>query len=65
MRYATGFEIIEFDNYKLVNVINPWDSSAYLAKYYLVKDENIKVPDDGTKIKIPVESISATSFTHY
>lgn len=63
--YAVGFSIHEFENYKKLTVFNPWVENAEYAKYYLVKNENINVPDDGLKIRIPLKSLAATSVTYF
>lgn len=63
--YAVGFSIHEFENYKELIVFNPWVENAEYAKYYLVKNENINVPDDGLKIRIPLKSLAATSVTYF
>lgn len=65
LHHAKGFALEELPNHKLVIVYNPWDTASILAKYYLVKDTSVTVPNDGIKIKIPIPSIAATSCTHY
>jgi len=60
-----GFIIEEYPDYKLIIVNNPWDDTSVLAKYYLVKDDSVTVPNDGIMVKIPITSIAATSCTHY
>lgn len=64
IKYATGFSILYYDNYKKVIVHNLWQPENPLAIYYLVKNNNITIPENGTKIKIPLESLGITSCTH-
>ncbi len=64
VKYATGFSISYFPGYKRVEVFNPWQKNSSLAIYYLVFDNSIKVPDDGIRIQIPLNSLGITSCTH-
>lgn len=63
--YAEGFRIKYHPAYKEVLVMSPWVKGTVYARYYLVKDDNEKTPADGVKVKIPVNSIAATSVTHF
>lgn len=63
--YAKGFALEKGTNFNTVTVTNPWDSTSYLARYYLVKDLSIQVPPDGVKILVPLQTIAPTSSTHY
>ena len=65
LSYADGFRIYYHKNYKELVVRSPWNKSNSLMKYYLVKNEHVKVPLDGQKIVIPIKSIAATSVTHF
>ncbi len=65
LKYAEGFKVDYFDDYKRVTVKNPWKNDADLAVYYLVKSDSANVPEGATKIRIPLKSIAATSCTHY
>ncbi|MDR0368456.1 MAG: ABC transporter substrate-binding protein, partial [Bacteroidales bacterium] len=51
-------------NFKQVTVYHSWKDNIPLAIYYLVKDSSIATPSDGTKIKIPLQSLGITSCTH-
>jgi iron complex transport system substrate-binding protein len=64
VKYATGFSVSYFSNYKRVEVFNPWQKNTSLAIYYLVSDNSTKTPDDGTRIKIPLQRLGITSCTH-
>lgn len=63
--YAKGFSIVDNSQYKLVMVTNPWQKGDFLAKYYLIKSDTIKTPNDGIRIQIPLHSIAVTSCTQY
>ncbi|MBQ3555987.1 MAG: ABC transporter substrate-binding protein [Bacteroidales bacterium] len=55
--YAQGFAVAEFDNYKVVEVRNPWDTLKILQRYILVP-KNLNISDEmpqGTIIRTPVE----------
>lgn len=62
--YAEGFSVQYFANYKAVIVYSPWVKGTEYARYYLVSDMNVKTPKDGTKVKIPLQTLAATSVTH-
>lgn len=64
--YATGLEIVEFEEYTLITVANPWPGAEKSYRYLLYR-ESAKIPTNLTydqKIKIPVENIVVTSTTH-
>lgn len=64
LSYAKGFSIKNFDDYKEVTVFSPWKKGEVYAKYYLVHLADIKTPDDGTKIQIPIKKLASSSVTH-
>ena len=64
VKYATGFSVSYFQDYKRVEVFNPWQTNTYLAVYYLVSDKSAKVPNDGIRIQIPLNKLGITSCTH-
>ena len=63
--YAKGFAIKYFADYKEVIVYSPWVKGTEYARYFLVKDAAIKTPAGGTKILIPLQTLAATSVTHF
>ncbi len=65
LNYAHGFSIRYFKDYKEVIVFSPWVKGDVYAHYYLVSDNKPKVPVDGTKIVVPLQSLAATSVTHF
>ena len=64
LEYAEGFSVLYYPNYKAVTVYSPWVKGTKYARYYLVSDMNVKTPTDGTKVKIPLQTLAATSVTH-
>lgn len=68
IKYASGFEIIDYDNYTKVIINNPWDknSSKSFATYYLYNEDNSNIPDnDGFKIKVPINSVIVNTFSYF
>lgn len=64
--YATGFEIVAYDGFKLLTVKNPWPKAEKSFTYALVQ-EGSTIPkglDYDAKISVPVEEIVVTSTTH-
>jgi len=63
LQYAEGFTIVDYPNYRQLVLADPWQADAVLARYYLVKSDEIIIPDDGIKIKIPIEDMAVTAVT--
>lgn len=63
--YAEGFSIVSHDNYKEVIVYSPWVKGSVYARYYLVTDNATETPENGKKVKIPLQTLAATSVTHF
>ncbi len=63
LEYAQGFTINKTPEYTTVTVLNPWKKGMIYDRYYLVKDANEDVPEDGKKVLVPVGSIVANSTT--
>ena len=64
LKYAEGFSIRYYLDYKEVIVYSPWVKGTQYARYYLVKDLKTKTPSNGTKVKIPLKTLATTSVTH-
>ncbi|MEH6656692.1 ABC transporter substrate-binding protein [Leeuwenhoekiella marinoflava] len=66
VEFATGFDIIGYDAYKILSVSQAWPGSTKTFRYALLK-EGQNLPDsieaDAT-ITIPITSIVVTSTTH-
>ncbi|MDD3320831.1 MAG: ABC transporter substrate-binding protein [Paludibacter sp.] len=65
LKYAKGFSIKYFSDYKEVIVFSPWVKGSVYARYYLVTDAKINTPSDGNKVLIPLKTLAATSVTHF
>ena len=65
LTYAQGFAVKYFSGYKEVIVYSPWVKGTEYARYYLVNDIKINTPANGTKVKIPLKTLAATSVTHF
>jgi iron complex transport system substrate-binding protein len=65
LRYATGFKVEYFKQYKRIIVYNPWKKGVEQQRYYLVKSKNVVVPVDGVRLVIPLKSLVSGSCTHY
>ena len=59
LRHAKGFTIAQGDGYKVVNVVNPWDTTHLLQSYILI-DKLAPMPDSlpqGTIVRVPIERV--------
>lgn len=63
LKYAQGFTIGKTAKYTVVTVLNPWEEGAIYDRYYLVKDADETVPEDGKKVQIPLQSMVSNSAT--
>ena len=63
VKYASGFSVSYFKEYKKVKVFNPWRENNILAVYYLVEDSSVQTPKDGIRLQIPLQNIGITSCT--
>lgn len=65
LKYAKGFDINYFDNYKSLIIYNPWVEGEVQQRYYLVENDTISVPTNGTKIVVPLTTVAVSSCTHF
>lgn len=65
LKYAKGFDINYFDNYKSLVIYDPWIDGEIQQKYYLVNNDTTIVPKDGVKLVIPLKTIAVSSCTHF
>lgn len=66
VEYAKGFEIIQYDGFKILTVKDPWPQAEKSFRYLLAK-KGAKIPEAleyDEKVTIPVEKIVVTSTTH-
>ena len=69
LKYAKGFSVTQFKNYKVLEIKNPWPKSEKSYRYVLINKENaakttfMRDEFDGI-ITNPIERIVVTSTTH-
>src|SRR5690606_14619430 len=64
--YASGLEIHNYDDFTVMKITKPWPSAVTSYTYVCAKSKEV-VPDSlkrNTFIKIPVETMVASSTTH-
>ena len=55
LQYARNITIERTKDYVVVRLLNPWKAGTVLHTYYLVeRGKDVNVPDDGTKVVIPL-----------
>ncbi|MBR6686317.1 MAG: hypothetical protein IKL69_02795, partial [Paludibacteraceae bacterium] len=62
--FAENFRIEKDSAYTTISIFSPWEENRVLYTYYLVKNDSIKVPSDGIRIKVPLQSIAINSCSH-
>ena len=64
--YAKGFRYTEYDNYTLLDIVSPWDSTASLGQFVLA-EKNFVLPSEldreYKRINIPIESAVGSNTT--
>jgi iron complex transport system substrate-binding protein len=63
VKYAQGFAVSYFQDYKRVEVFDSWRKESLLAVYYLVEDDATITPNDGIRIRTPLHTVAITSCT--
>ncbi|MGB5941483.1 MAG: ABC transporter substrate-binding protein [Leeuwenhoekiella sp.] len=66
IKYAEGFAIADYGNFKIIEVTQPWPEAEKTYRYALLPEGN-ELPDSlniDAKITVPVQSIVVTSTTH-
>ncbi len=64
--YAKCFAVKEFDDFKVIEVVNPWDSATLLQRYILVPKENdipANIPS-GTIVRTPISRAAVYASLH-
>ncbi|MFP4025056.1 MAG: ABC transporter substrate-binding protein [Thiohalospira sp.] len=67
VKYAKGFSIENYENYKLLTIHNPWQGAKGVQyQYALVHDErtNASIPKGAKKIVIPLKKVICLSTSH-
>ncbi len=65
--YATGFDVLERDGYRIVRVFNPWQNSRGVTFSYVLVNGSAEVPDSLDHlqvIRVPVKRAITLSTTH-
>ncbi|NOQ26051.1 MAG: ABC transporter substrate-binding protein [Bacteroidales bacterium] len=59
-KYAKGFHIEYYDNYKILELINPWDTTRIMYRYLLIPKgmKNIPRVPESVIIETPINSIA-------
>lgn len=66
VQYAKGFQVKLYNDYKVVTVVDPWDSAKILQRYILV-DKGKSLPTNlpqGTLIRTPLDQVVVYSTIH-
>jgi len=66
LKYAKGFSVRDYENYKILNVINPWPKADEIFSFVLSEDKDIYNIKDNefVSIQVPIQKIVVTSTTH-
>lgn len=64
VKYAKGFSIEKFSDYKVLTLFNAWKGEKTNYKYVLYRDKKPKVFEDAIFIKTPIKTIASMSLTH-
>jgi iron complex transport system substrate-binding protein len=64
IKYAKGFDIYSFKNYKLIIVFDPWNPPDTLAAYCICSDKNLHAPGCEFHIVVPVNRVACLSSTN-
>lgn len=65
--YAKGFEVVEEEGFKLLQVFDPWQNSRNVTISYILTENKAAVPDSlrgHPMIRVPVKRVIALSTTH-
>ena len=65
IKYAQGFEIENFSDYKKITIKNPWKKGETQQILYLVDNKKVSTPKNGLKIVTPITKIAVGSTTYY
>lgn len=58
MRHSSLLQIVECDDYTVVNIKNPWKEGAFLHKYLLLSEDSVlaSVPHNVTILRTPLDN---------
>jgi len=67
IKYAKGFNISNYTNYRAVTIRDPWQGAKDIKYSYILIDKDLELPDvikDAPIIRTPVERVVCLSTTH-
>jgi len=64
IKYARGFTIEQFKNYKIITLKNAWKNEKQTHKYVLYSSEKPKGINNAVFVKTPIKRIACMSLTH-
>lgn len=66
IRYAKGFSITDYGDYKVIEVTHPWPEAEKSFRYALVKDQATFTSEESfdAVVQVPVQNLIVTSTTH-
>lgn len=66
LHYANGFSIRSYEDYKVLNIINPWPKADNIYSFVLSENEDIYnfTHNEFVSIQTPIQKIVVTSTTH-
>ena len=64
VKYAKGFTIKSFEDYKIVTINEAWKNVGETYTYVLYENEKPKNISEATFVKVPIETIACLSLTH-
>ena len=64
LEFACNFNIEHHEVYTKLSILSPWEENKVLYTYYLVKNDSVQTPNDGVKIKVPIQKIAINSCSH-
>ncbi|MEN6322028.1 MAG: ABC transporter substrate-binding protein [Proteiniphilum sp.] len=65
IRHAKGFQIDHFSSYTRVILHDPWSEDKPYAVYYLYRNDSTQLPAEGTKLKMPLSSLTVNTFSYF
>ncbi len=66
IRYAQGFSVDRFDDYTVVEVHDPWETTRLLQRYILIDRERPRPSNlpKGTVVEVPIRNIAVYTSVH-
>lgn len=64
LSYAQLLTVVEYEDYKVVEVADPWKKGAVLHRYVLVSDPNHPHLPEGTVVKVPIMNAAVFTTVH-